>query len=76
MPGIRQTGRFTTSLWSFVGPCDPDRFRTGFRPAGHQVRTATGGYGSLSISYTPVTGQGQPGTPVTADWNLVQNRAI
>jgi type VI secretion system secreted protein Hcp len=34
------------------------------------------GYGALSISYTPVTGQGQPGAPISAGWDLTQNQAV
>jgi len=34
------------------------------------------GYGSLSISYTPVTAQGQPGAPVSAGWDLATNQAV
>jgi type VI protein secretion system component Hcp len=36
-------------------------------------QTVTVEYGAVSISYTPVTGQGQPGTPVTGGWNQVSN---
>ena len=31
-------------------------------------------YGAVNVSYTPVTGQGQPGTPVTGGWNQVTNQ--
>jgi type VI secretion system secreted protein Hcp len=34
------------------------------------------GYGALSISYTPVTGPGQPGTTTSAGWDLIKNQAV
>ena len=37
-------------------------------------QTVTLEYGAVSVSYTPVTGQGQPGTPVTGGWNQVTNQ--
>ena len=41
-----------------------------------QQQSVSFGYGSLSISYTPVTAQGQAGTPVNAGWDLTTNQAV
>jgi len=41
-----------------------------------EQQTASFGYGTLSISFTPVNAKGQPGEPVSGGFDITQNKAV